>query len=48
MKVDCDIYSKSMELLSLKVKLEKGISNPEELREIRKRIDALERELNLD
>ncbi|MBN1106769.1 MAG: hypothetical protein JXL84_25425 [Deltaproteobacteria bacterium] len=48
MKVDCNNYSKSMKLLSLKVKLEKGVSDPRELLEIRKRIEALEKELKLD
>jgi len=37
-----------MELLSLRKKLERGISDPEEMREVKKRIKILERELELD
>ena len=48
MKTDCQDYSKSMELLSLKMRLEKGISNPEEREEVQHRIETLERELHLD
>ena len=48
MNVDCKEHSKTMELLSLKVKLEKGISDPKELKEVQKRIKFLEQELELD
>jgi len=48
MKVNCQEHSKSMELLSLKMKLEKGISDPEERQEIKKRIASLEKELKID
>jgi hypothetical protein len=48
MKTDCQDYRKSMELLSLKTRLEKGISDPKEREEIQHRIEMLERELNLD
>ncbi len=37
-----------MELLSLKVQLEKGIPDPVKRREIEKRIEELELELELD
>jgi hypothetical protein len=36
-----------MELLGLKMKLKKGIFDPEELKEIKKRIRVLEKELGL-
>jgi hypothetical protein len=48
MKVDCQQYSKTMELLSLKVRLEKGIHDPEERSAVKDRIAILERELKLD
>jgi hypothetical protein len=48
MKADCQDYSKSMELLSLKTRLEKGISDPKKREEVLDRIEILERELNLD
>jgi hypothetical protein len=37
-----------MELLSLKLRLKKGVSNPEEQKNVKKRIRALERELSMD
>ena len=48
MNVDCKEHSKTMELLSLRMKLEKGISDPKELNEVKKRIGFLEKELKLD
>lgn len=48
MKIDCQQYSKDMELLSLKMKLEKGISDPEDQKKIKDRIKVLEEELELD
>jgi ribosomal protein L29 len=48
MNVDCKEHSKTMELLSLRMKLEKGISDPNELNEVKKRIRLLEKELKLD
>ncbi len=48
MNVDCKEHSKTMELLSLRMKLEKGISDPKELNEVKKRIRLLEKELKLD
>ena len=48
MKVDCQQYRKSMELLHLQLRLEKGISDPNEQKEVEKRIQALEKELKLD
>ena len=48
MNINCQQHRKSMELLSLRTKLSKGISDPKERREIKKRIEALEKELKLD
>jgi len=48
MNVDCKEHSKTMELLSLRMKLEKGIPDPKELKEVNKRIKILEKELKLD
>jgi len=47
MKVNCQEHRKSMELLGLKIKLKKGIPDPEEQKEIKKRIRVLEKELGL-
>jgi len=47
MKVNCQEYRKSMELLGLKLRLKKGISDPREQKEIKKRIKTLEKELKL-
>jgi len=47
MKVNCQEYRKSMELLGLKIRLKKGISDLKEQKEIEKRIKTLERELKL-
>jgi hypothetical protein len=48
MAVNCQEHRKSMELLSLKMQLERGISDPEKLDEIEKRVATLEEELELD
>jgi hypothetical protein len=48
MTVNCQEHRKSMELLSLKIQLEKEISDPVKREEIRKRIEVLEKELELD
>jgi hypothetical protein len=48
MTVNCREHRKSMELLSLKMQLEKGISDPIKRDEIEKRIAILEEELDLD
>jgi len=37
-----------MELLVLRLKVEKGISDPLELSDVKERIEALEKELGLD
>jgi hypothetical protein len=37
-----------MELLGLRKKLKKGISDPKELNEVKERIRSLEKELGLD
>jgi hypothetical protein len=47
MKVNCQEYRKSMELLGLKIRLKKGISDLKEQKEIEKRIKTLEKELKL-
>ena len=47
-KVDCKEHSKSMELLALKIRIEKGISDPKELENIKKKIELLEKDLKLD
>lgn len=47
MKVNCQEYRKSMELLGLKIRLKKGISDLKEQKEIEKRIRTLEKELKL-
>lgn len=48
MGVDCKQYSKTMELLALRKNLEKGISDDTERERTRKRIEALEKELEMD
>jgi len=48
MKVNCNDHGKTMELLALRVKLEKGIPDPVALREVKERIEILEKELGLN
>jgi len=48
MKVNCQEHRRSMELLGLKMRLEKGVSDPKERAEIEQRIEALEKDLQLD
>ncbi len=48
MKIDCSEHRKTMELLSLKIQLEKDVQEGEKLDEIRKRIEELQKELGLD
>jgi len=48
MNINCHQYRKSMELLSLRKRLEKGIPDPKEQEEVEKKITVLEKELNLD
>ena len=48
MKINCQEHRKDMELLSLRMRLKKGISDPEELREVEERIKVIEEELKLD
>ncbi len=48
MKINCKQYSKSMELLALRKKLEDGLMDEEELKRTRERIEVLEKELELD
>ena len=47
MKVNCQEYRKSMELLGLKIRLKKGTSDLKEQKEIEKRIKILEKKLKL-
>jgi hypothetical protein len=47
MKVNCQEYRKAMELLGLKIRLKKGISDLKEQKEVEKRIKTLEKELKL-
>jgi tetrahydromethanopterin S-methyltransferase subunit G len=37
-----------MELLGLQMRIKKGISDPKEIKEVKKRIKALEKELEMD
>lgn len=48
MKVNCQEHRRSMELLGLRLRLEKGTPDPKEREEIEKEIEALEKELKLD
>jgi hypothetical protein len=48
MEVNCRDHRRSMELLGLKLRLEKGVIDPKEREEIEKRIRALEKDLKLD
>lgn len=48
MTVNCKEHRKSMVLLSLKMQLEKMVSDPVKCDEIEKRIAILEEELELD
>ena len=47
-KVDCKEHRKSMELLALRIMIEKGIPDPKELENIKKKIELLEKDLELD
>jgi len=46
--VDCKDHRKSMELLALRIRIEKGVSDPKELENIKKKIELLEKDLELD
>jgi len=48
MKVNCQDHRRSMELLGLKLRLEKGILDPKERDEIEEQIRALEKDLKID
>lgn len=48
MSPNCNEHRKSMELLSLKMQLEKGISDRVKREEIKKMIEVFEKELDLD
>jgi hypothetical protein len=48
MKVNCQDYRKSMELLGLKLRLKKGISDPDEQKNVKDRIRTLEKELSMN
>lgn len=47
MKVNCQDYRKSMELLGLRRRMEEGPTDPEERKRILERIRDLERELDV-
>jgi hypothetical protein len=48
MTVNCQDHRKSMELLGLQIQVKQGISDPKEKKEVEKRIEALEKELEMD
>ena len=48
MNINCQEHRKSMELLSLRLQLKKGLCHSKERKEIEKRIKRLEKELKLD
>lgn len=48
MPPNCSEYSKGMELLALLMQMEKGIKDTVKREEIKKRIEVLEKELDLD
>jgi hypothetical protein len=48
MSPNCNEHRKSMELLSLKMQLEKGISDRVKREEIKKMIEVFEKELDFD
>jgi len=48
MKVNCQDHRKSMELLGLKIRLKKGISDPDEQKSVKDRIKILEKELSMN
>ncbi len=48
MKVNCQEHRRTMELLGLRLMLEKGVPDQKERAEIEKRIEALEKDLKLD
>ena len=48
MKVNCQDHRKSMELLGLKMRLKKGITDPKVQKELETRIEALEKELKMN
>jgi hypothetical protein len=48
MKVDCGQHRRTMELLGLRRLLERGVLDSREREEIERRIEILEKELELD
>lgn len=48
MSINCEEHRKTMELLSLKLRLEQGVSDPKERQELMSKIQELERELQMD
>lgn len=48
MNVNCREHRASMELLSLRLRLKKGIVDPEERKAVEERIAALEKALKVD
>lgn len=48
MKVNCQVYRKSMELLGLQLRLKEGISDPHEKKQVEERVQVLEHELGIN
>ena len=48
MKVNCQDYRTTMQLLSLKKKLEKGITDSEEEKEVKRLIRKIEAKVDVD
>jgi len=48
MTVNCQDHRQSMELIGLKMQLERGVKDPKERQDIEERIRELEKDLKLD
>ena len=48
MKVNCQDYRSSMELLGLQLRLQQGISDPHEKKQVEARVQVLEQELGIN
>ncbi len=48
MRVDCQEYRKSMELVTLRKRLYKGIHDTKERKAVEERIKTIEKELEID
>ncbi len=47
MKVNCQDYRESMQLLGLQLRLKKGVTDPKEQKEVEDRIKILEKKLDM-